>query len=208
MYKDRSQCVIIYSECSPGILAERSVGHSRTFVTTLHLAFFARPSRRVGAGACEVKAGTNNSGLARLCCPPAKEKAGQARASTVGCVKADLDYRRVQRSNENNQQGRTKGMTGAEALGCVMGRLEGLLFRPKNQPRTASTFGRPEATRGGMACGWRVVGRLLIAIRLQVLTIELVRIWGDSVFATMLLSDVSCFRSSTCHNPNDSDYSK
>jgi len=41
---------------------------------------------------------------------------------------------------KNNQQGRTKGMTGAEAVGCAMGRLAGLLFRPHNPPRAAHRF--------------------------------------------------------------------
>jgi len=106
---------------------------------------FARPSRRTGVagGACEVKARTNNRAWPASAVPPQKKKAGQDRASTVGCVKADLNLPQSKAEQiENNQQGRTKGMTGAEVLGRVMGRLAGLLFRPHNPPRTAHRFNR------------------------------------------------------------------
>jgi hypothetical protein len=56
------------------------------------------------------KARTNNRAWPASADPPQKIKAGQDRASTVGCVKADIDIGRAQRRpSKNKSAGLDKG---------------------------------------------------------------------------------------------------
>lgn len=65
-----------------------------------------------------IKARTNNRSWPASAVPPQKTAAGQDRASTGGCVKADLGVGQSEAAPyQYNQRGRTKGLTGAERNG-------------------------------------------------------------------------------------------
>jgi hypothetical protein len=106
------------------------------------------------------KARTNNRYWPASADPPQKKMAGQYRASTGGCVKAGLGVWQSEAAPyKYYQQGRAKGMTGAERSGAPGGP-----FVPAPQPtarkRSISTLRPAEGGPGRVG----MCGRVALAV--------------------------------------------